>query len=75
MELYLCPSWPVNGFSADKNKDACLVARVFITVKVNLGSIQVFHTDRGNEFKNQSIEELQYQLADYANWFNNHRIH
>jgi putative transposase len=108
------------GFSAGKNKNACLVARAFATVKINLGNIQVFHTDRGNEFKNQlientletfhikrslsmkgcpydnavaeatfklikiefvkgkvfeSLEELQYQLADYVNWFNNHRIH
>ena len=23
----------------------------------------------------QSLEELQYQLSDYVNWFNNHRIH
>lgn len=80
----------------------------------------MFHTDRGNEFKNKAIdetletfhinrslsmkgypydnivaeatfkiiktefvknekfddlEELQYKLADYVNWFNNHRIH
>jgi len=108
------------GFSAGKNKDACLVARAFATVKIHLGNIHVFHTDRGNEFKNQlientletfhikrslsmkgcpydnavaeatfklikiefvkgkffgSLEGLQYQLADYVNWFNNHRIH
>ena len=80
----------------------------------------VFHTDKGNEFKNkvidepletfnikrslsmkgcpydnavaeatlkiiktkfvkhhtfESLEELQYELADYVIWFNNHRIH
>ena len=23
----------------------------------------------------ESLEELQYKLADYVNWFNNHRIH
>jgi putative transposase len=22
-----------------------------------------------------SLKELQYQLEDYVNWFNNHRIH
>lgn len=89
---------------------------------MNLNNIQVFHTDRGNEFKNQLIDktlktfnisisrslsmkgcpydnavaeatfkiikiefvygqyfetlnDLKYQLADYVNWFNNHRIH
>lgn len=108
------------GFSAGKNKDASLVSKAFATVKINLDNIQIFHTDRGNEFKNQlidktlktfhikrslsmkgcpydnavaeatfkviktefvkgkvfeSLDELQYRLADYINWFNNHRIH
>ena len=45
------------GYSAGRNKDADLVAKVFATVKTNLKNIQVFHTDRGNEFKNQLIEE------------------
>lgn len=108
------------GFSAGRNKDASLVAKAFATVKSNLKNINVFHTDRGNEFKNQLIDEtlrtfkikrslsmkgcpydnavaeatfkiiktefvkgehfetlndLKYQLADYVNWFNNHRIH
>jgi transposase InsO family protein len=108
------------GYSAGKNKDAALVAKAFATVKTNLENIQVFHTDRGNEFKNQIIDEtlktfhinrslskkgcpydnavaeatfkviktefikgqtfetleiLKYELADYVNWFNNHRIH
>lgn len=108
------------GFSAGRNKDADLVAKAFATVKANLNSIRIFHTDRGNEFKNQLIDdtlrtfnierslsmkgcpydnavaeatfkiiktefvygqhfevlsELQHHLADYVNWFNNHRIH
>ncbi len=108
------------GYSAGRNKDATLVAKAFATVKTNLKNIQVFHTDRGNEFKNQLIDEtlktfnisrslsmkgcpydnavaeatfksiktefvygqyfetlndLKYQLSDYVNWFNNHRIH
>lgn len=108
------------GYSAGKNKDASLVAKAFATVMENLGKIKVFHTDRGNEFKNQliektldtfnikrslsmkgcpydnavaeatfktvktefikgnsfdSLEELKYELSDYVNWFNNHRIH
>jgi len=85
-----------------------------------LDEIEIFHTDRGNKFKNQFIDEtleifkiqrslshkgcsydnavaeatfkiiktefvknqtfdglyhLQLELADYVNWFNNHRIH
>lgn len=108
------------GYSAGKNKDAILVSKAFATVKANLSTIQIFHTDRGNEFKNQMIDEtletfhiarslsmkgcpydnavaeatykiiktefvkgqifedlddLKCQLADYVNWFNNHRIH
>lgn len=108
------------GYSAGKNKDAELVIKAFSSVNVNLSKINIFHTDRGNEFKNrslddvllafdiqrslsmkgcpydnavaeatfkviktefvrnqhfESLEELQYELADYVNWFNNHRIH
>ena len=29
-----------------------------MTVKGNLSDIHIFHTDRGNEFKNKTIEEL-----------------
>lgn len=108
------------GYSAGKNKDAGLVSRAFSRVDVNLEKIQIFHTDRGNEFKNrlldemleafhirrslsmkgcpydnavaeatfkviktefvkgqtyETLEQLQYELSDYVNWFNNHRIH
>lgn len=39
----------------------------------------IFHTDYGNEFKNQligdTLDALKLLLADYVNWFNNHRIH
>lgn len=108
------------GFSAGRNKTSDLVKRAFQSVKDSLKGIQIFHTDRGNEFKNKSIDEtlkafeiqrslshkgcpydnavaeatfkiiktefvknrtftdlhhLQIELADYVNWFNNHRIH
>lgn len=108
------------GYSAGKNKNAGLVIKAFSRVDVNLEKIQIFHTDRGNEFKNQALDEtletfhikrslsmkgcpydnavaeatfkiiktefikgqvyetleqLQYELSDYVNWFNNHRIH
>ena len=108
------------GYSAGKNKDAQLVMQAFSRVETNLQNINIFHTDRGNEFKNKlidetleafdikrslsmkgcpydnavaeatykiiktefvrnrsfaSLEDLQVELADYVNWFNNHRIH
>lgn len=108
------------GYSAGKNKDAKLVSKAFASVKTNLNNIQIFHTDRGNEFKNKiidetletfnikrslsmkgcpydnavaeatfkiiktefvknqsfrSLDELKFELSDYVNWFNNHRIH
>ena len=89
-------------------------------VEGNLKDIEIFHTDRGNEFKNKlieevletfeikrslsqkgcpydntvaeaafkviktefafdkvfrSLEELEMELFDYVNWYNNHRIH
>lgn len=108
------------GYSVGRNKSADLVSKAFATVRSDLNKIQIFHTDRGNEFKNKLIEDtletfhisrslsmkgcpydnavaeatfkiiktefvygetfetlddLKYQLADYVNWFNNHRIH
>lgn len=108
------------GYSAGPHKTASLVKQAFMTVGGSLENINIFHTDRGNEFKNQLIEEtleafditrslshkgcpydnavaeatfkiiktefvknqtfvnldaLKLQLADYVNWFNNHRIH
>ncbi len=108
------------GYSLSPNKDADLIKKVFSTVKTDLSQIKIFHTDRGNEFKNQAIDEileafqierslsmkgcpydnavaeatykviktefinnkrfetqeqLAYELADYINWYNNHRIH
>ena len=108
------------GYSAGRNKDASLVVQAFSKVTVDLSDIKIFHTDRGNEFKNklideilstfnierslsmkgcpydnavaeatykiiktefvrkrsfESLDQLKYELADYVNWFNNHRIH
>ncbi len=40
------------------NKDATLVARAFAYVKGDLRQIQLFHTDRGSEFKNKLIGEM-----------------
>lgn len=45
------------GYSAGVNKDAKLVKKAFAKVERDLREIQLFHTDRGNEFKNQLIDE------------------
>lgn len=46
------------GYSAGPNKDANLVYQAFASVKTRLDSITLFHTDRGNEFKNKLIDEV-----------------
>lgn len=46
------------GYAAGKNKDANLVYKAFTTVNAGLDKFQVFHTDRGNEFKNKIIDNL-----------------
>lgn len=108
------------GYAAGKNKDASLVKKAFNTIRYDLSKINLFHTDRGNEFKNQMIDEvleafniqrslstkgcpydnavaeatykiiktefaynkrfesfkeLELELFDYVNWYNNIRIH
>lgn len=45
------------GYSTGQNKDAKLVYKAFASVKTNLSNIKIFHTDRGNEFKNKLIDE------------------
>ena len=45
------------GYSAGPDKTALLVKQAFQTINGNLTDIQIFHTDRGNEFKNQLIED------------------
>jgi transposase InsO family protein len=108
------------GYAAGKNKNAELVYKAFSRIKEDLNNINLFHTDRGNEFKNKiidqlletfnikrslshkgcpydnavaeatykiiktefaynrifnSFEELELELFDYVNWYNNIRIH
>lgn len=46
------------GYSAGEHKTAGLVKQAFMSVEGNLSDIHIFHTDRGNEFKNETIEEL-----------------
>jgi putative transposase len=45
------------GCSTGPNKDALLVHRALASIQSDLHKIQVFHTDRGNEFKNNLIDE------------------
>ncbi|KJD43299.1 transposase [Paenibacillus terrae] len=45
------------GSSVGPNKDVGLVARAFASVQGDLRQVQLFHTDRGREFKNKSIDE------------------
>lgn len=45
------------GHSVGPNKGAKLVSRAFVAVKTDLKRITLFHTDRGNEFKNKLIDD------------------
>ena len=45
------------GYSAGPNKTAALVQRAFASVPYNLNQLELFHTDRGSEFKNQLIDD------------------
>ncbi len=46
------------GYSAGEHRTAELVKEAFQSMEGNLQDIRLFHTDHGNEFKNQTIEEL-----------------
>lgn len=46
------------GYAAGKNKDASLVYRAFSKIREPLNSVNIFHMDRGNEFKNNLIDDL-----------------
>ena len=108
------------GYASGVHKDAKLVYQAFQRIPYDLSKINIFHTDRGNEFKNkiidevlqtlkierslskkgcpydnavaeatykiiktefafnrifESFEELETELFDYVNWYNNIRIH
>lgn len=108
------------GYSAGPNKTADLVLQAMATIKGDLNDVELFHTDRGKEFDNQTIDtlldtfnierslsrkgnpydnavaestyksfkfefiydttfetlyELQVELMDYVNWWNNRRPH
>lgn len=46
------------GYSCSKNKNSQLVYDAIATIKTNLKNLQIFHTDRGSEFKNYKIDQL-----------------
>jgi len=46
------------GYSSGPNKDAKLVEKAFFSTGIDLSKIQIFHTDRGCEFKNTAIDSL-----------------
>lgn len=46
------------GYSAGNKKDAQLVIEAFASINRPLNQLKIFHTDRGNEFKNKSIDQL-----------------
>ncbi|USG68150.1 IS3 family transposase [Brevibacillus ruminantium] len=46
------------GHSCGKFKDAALVYQAFASVKGDLRQIQLFHSDRGSEFKNLTIDDV-----------------
>lgn len=108
------------GYSAGNHKSALLVEKAFLTIPYDLNNVDIFHSDRGNEFDNQlihdvltkydihrslsnkgnpydnavseatykifktefcfnrkfsSLQELERDLFDWVNWYNNFRIH
>ncbi len=46
------------GCSAGAKKNAKLVYEAFMSTNINLTKVKIFHTDRGNEFKNKIIDEV-----------------
>lgn len=46
------------GCAVGKHKDAELVKRAISTIPYNCAQIQYFHTDRGNEFDNKTVDNF-----------------
>lgn len=60
--IYICPmldlyNREIIGYTVGAHKDAELVRKALYSIKYDLRKISLFHTDRGNEFKNRIIEE------------------
>lgn len=65
------------GYSAGKKKDAALVLKAFSSINRPLNTLELFHSDRGSEFKNKSLDELletfniQRSLSNKGNPYDN----
>ena len=46
------------GFSVGKNKTSDLVLQAFSNINRPLDKVNIFHSDRGSEYKNKAIDEL-----------------
>jgi len=46
------------GYSTSNHKDALMVENAFSTIKKDLNSIEIFHSDRGSEFDNRLIDDV-----------------
>ncbi|WP_028973901.1 hypothetical protein [Spirochaeta cellobiosiphila] len=46
------------GYSCGENKDTKPVLKAFATINHPIDKIQIFHSDRGREFKNKAIDDL-----------------
>ena len=46
------------GYAAGNNKDSDLVVKAFYSANCDLRCVQIFHTDRGSEFKNKLIDDI-----------------
>jgi transposase InsO family protein len=65
---YLCViidlfSRMILGYSIGNRHNADLVKRAFKTIKIDLHTVRIFHTDRGSEYNNNVIDTI---LAKYS---------
>jgi len=51
------------GHAAGRNKDAKLVRKAFYRADIDLRSINIFHTDRGSEFKNEIVDGILHAFG------------
>ena len=51
------------GHAAGRNKDAKLVRKAFYRADINLRDINIFHTDRGSEFKNEIVDSILHAFG------------
>lgn len=60
LHLYLVDLFnrEIIGYSAGAHKNAELVYTAFAKANISLSDIQLFHTNRGSEFKNGKIEDF-----------------